>query len=62
MHMYSHPKAGPKYYPGDIVQHRCLPGVDLVVVTGPEPGLTGNKYRVRIGGRVEIVLEKNLIN
>lgn len=60
-HLYNHPRLVPKYNPGDIVEHYTKPGVPLVIVSGPEQGLTGNTYRVQVpGGKVEIVLERNI--
>ena len=48
--------------PGRIVEHKCLPGVPLVVVSGPAEGLRGGVYQVqRPGGRTDPVLEGNLI-
>ncbi|HBX22628.1 MAG TPA: hypothetical protein DEF34_03170 [Desulfotomaculum sp.] len=67
--MYSHPTIDDPYQyptvyqfrPGDVVEHLLKPGVPAVIVSGPEQGLTGNKYRVRFpGGNVEIVSERNL--
>ena len=65
--LYSHPlaehvrKSG--IMPGDTVEHRNLPGISLIVQTGPEKALDGNnKYMVLMpDGTVVPVKEKNLI-
>lgn len=50
-----------RYRPGAVVEHRSLPGVALVIVSGPVEGLSGSRYIVQMpGGRREHVLEKNL--
>lgn len=63
MHIYHHPGLKPPtpLRPGVVVQHRDLPGVDLAVVSGPEAGLTGDIYRVRMPDGKEVkVKRKNL--
>ncbi len=67
--MYSHPTIANKYLVfrqlafGNIVEHRDLPGVALVIVSGPVKTATGNEqYTVQIpDGQVVPVLRKNLI-
>lgn len=50
-----------RFRPGAVVEHRSLPGVALVIVSGPTQGLSGSRYIVQMpGGRREPVLEKNL--
>jgi len=64
MHIYHHPKLKPPapLRPGDTVEHKDLPGVPLTVVSGPEAGLTGDIYMVRMpDGREVKVKRKNLI-
>lgn len=63
-HMYQHPNV--KYpahlLPEQIVEHKDLPGVPLTVVSGPEQGISGERYTVKKpGGEVARVLRKNLI-
>lgn len=63
--MYSHPALqhpqATNMVPGVIVEHKDLPAVSLVIVSGPERGLTGEIYKVRKpDGRVVPVLRKNL--
>lgn len=63
-HTYHHPLIKPQapLRPGTTVEHRNLPGVDLAVVSGPEAGLTGGIYRVRMPDGKEVkVKRKNLI-
>lgn len=47
---------------GDIVEHKHLPGVALVITEGPLEGVRGKRWIV-VGpeGRKESVLEVNLI-
>ena len=51
------------FSPGDVVEHRDMPGVALVIVSGPILTATGKvQYWVQIpGGQVVPVLLKNLI-
>lgn len=63
-YMYSHPslKYPTPLAPGVIVEHKSLPGVSLVVVSGPEQGISGERYTVKKpDGEVVRVLKKNLI-
>jgi len=47
---------------GDIVEHRDLPGVALVIVEGPLEGIRGTRWIVQTpDGKRETVLESNLI-
>jgi len=62
--LYGHPTV--EYHrvlsPDTIVEHRYLPGVPLVVVSGPYKGTSGDIYIVKISGGEEVrVLMKNLI-
>ena len=64
MHIYQHPLIKPQtpLRPGDTVEHKLRPGVLLTVVSGPEAGLTGDIYRVRMPDGKEVkVKRKNLI-
>lgn len=66
--MYNHPAIATeyptpsRYRPGQIVQHRCLPGVDLEIIGGPHRSLDGDrKWWVRTpDGKTVPVLERNL--
>ncbi|HBC94344.1 MAG TPA: hypothetical protein DCZ10_15955 [Pelotomaculum sp.] len=57
-----HLKWPPDLRPGDVIEHRDLPGKSLVVESGPEEGLSGERYRVKMpDGKVVPVLKRNLI-
>ena len=63
--MYSHPTLqhpqATHLTPGAIAEHKLLPGVALVVVSGPERGLRGDVYRVKLpDGRTVPVKRENL--
>ena len=56
--MYGHPSL---LRPGQIVEHRYIPGVPLVIVGGPREGVSGQIYTVRKpDGSSVPALEKNL--
>ena len=63
--MYGHPliQRHEKLPPGLVVEHRKLPGVALVVVSGPYESISGSdKYIVKMpDGKTVPVLEENLI-
>jgi len=66
--MYSHPKIAQQHpkikqlTTGNIVEHRDLPGIALVIVAGPLEGLRGKRWIVETPeGKRETVLEGNLI-
>jgi hypothetical protein len=63
--IYGHPllKYPPRKLPkGTVVEHRNLPGVPLVIESGPADGDWGEKYRVKMpDGKVVPVLKRNLI-
>ncbi|WP_134218676.1 hypothetical protein [Pelotomaculum sp. FP] len=47
--------------PGDMVEHKDLPNVSLIVVSGPHEGNFGIKYMVKKPtGEVVSVFERNL--
>lgn len=51
-----------KFMHGAVVEHKYLPGSVLIIVGGPERGLTGNLYFVfGFSFWRESVLEKNLM-
>jgi len=55
-----HPQAT-RLTPGTIAEHKLLPGVALVVISGPERGLRGDVYRVQMpDGQVVPVKRENL--
>jgi len=55
-----HPQAT-RLSPGAIAEHKLLPGVALVIVSGPERGLRGDVYRLqRPDGEVVPALRENL--
>jgi hypothetical protein len=62
--MYGHPRLPyPVWLTKDtIVEHKYRPGTPLVIVTGPEWGISGEKYVVRTPeGEEKPVLRRNLI-
>jgi len=55
-----HPQAT-RLSPGTIAEHKLLPGVALVVISGPERGLRGDVYRVQRPDGSEVpALRENL--
>jgi hypothetical protein len=62
MHAYGYPNAKYPLTPGTVVEHKYMPNVPLIVVSGPEKSPTGrDKYTVRTpGGVEESVLRENL--
>lgn len=62
--MYGHPnvKYPTRLKPDSIVEHKYLPGIPLVIVSGPEKGPSGDRYRVKKpSGEVCSVIKRNLI-
>lgn len=58
--MYAHPQLK-RLSPGATVYHKHLPGVPLVVVSGPEKAVRGERYTVQMpDGKVVPVKKKNL--
>jgi len=60
--MYFYPKVMDELKIGDIVEHKNLPGVPLVLAKGPLEGIRGTRWIVQTPeGKQETALEENLI-
>jgi len=58
---YLHHPQATRLSPGAIAEHKLLPGVALMVISGPERGLRGDVYRVQMpDGQVVPALRENL--
>lgn len=55
----NHPRLA-RITPGTVVEHKYLPRVRLVVVSGPHKSLSGQGYIVEYEGKQVPVLEENL--